>query len=37
MDYHYKIGSHEILIKTLDLNQNWDEIDKRLKEIVNIF
>jgi 5-methylcytosine-specific restriction enzyme subunit McrC len=37
MDYHYKIGSHEILIKTLDLNQNWDEIDKRLKEIANIF
>jgi 5-methylcytosine-specific restriction enzyme subunit McrC len=36
MDYHYKIGGHGILIKTLDLNQEWGEIDRRLREIVNI-
>ena len=32
----YKIGERIIYIKTLNLNQDWREIDKRLKEIANL-
>lgn len=36
IDLEYKIGEHIIYIKTLNLNQNWGGIDKRLKEIANL-
>ena len=36
IDLDYKIGEHIIYIKTLNLNQDWDVIDKRLKEIANL-
>lgn len=35
IDLEYKIGEHIIYIKTLNLNQDWSGIDKRLKEISN--
>jgi len=35
IDLDYKIGEHIIYIKTLNLNQDWSGIDKRLKEISN--
>ncbi|MDO9626538.1 MAG: 5-methylcytosine-specific restriction endonuclease system specificity protein McrC [Methanobacteriaceae archaeon] len=36
IDLEYKIGEHIIYIKTLNLNQDWGGIDKRLKEIANL-
>ena len=36
IDLDYKIGEHIIYIKTLNLNQDWGGIDKRLKEIANL-
>ncbi|MGL6298878.1 MAG: 5-methylcytosine restriction system specificity protein McrC [Methanobacteriaceae archaeon] len=36
IDYQFKINNNLILIKTLDLNQDWEKIDKRLKEIAKI-
>lgn len=36
IDLDYKIGEHIIYIKTLNLNQDWGRIDKRLKEIANL-
>ncbi|MDO5849442.1 MAG: hypothetical protein Q4P18_07895 [Methanobrevibacter sp.] len=36
IDYQYRINNHNIYIKTLDLNQNWEEIEKRLKEIAGL-
>lgn len=35
LDIQYKIDNHEFLIKTLNLNQNWDYIENRLNEIAN--
>lgn len=36
IDLDFKLGEHIIYIKTLNLNQDWDGIDKRLKEIANL-
>ena len=36
IDYQFKIGGNLILIKTIDLNQSWDGINGRLKEIGNL-
>ncbi|NYB51170.1 MAG: 5-methylcytosine-specific restriction system specificity protein McrC [Methanobacteriaceae archaeon] len=36
IDLDYKLGEHIIYIKTLNLNQDWVGIDKRLKEIANL-
>lgn len=36
IDLEYKLGEHIIYIKTLNLNQDWGGIDKRLKEIANL-
>jgi 5-methylcytosine-specific restriction enzyme subunit McrC len=36
IDLDYKIEEHIIYIKTLNLNQNWNGINKRLKEIANL-
>ena len=33
-DLKYSYEDHEIHIKTLNLNQNWKKIDKRLKDII---
>jgi 5-methylcytosine-specific restriction enzyme subunit McrC len=36
IDYQFKIKDNIIFIKTINLNQNWEGIDKRLREIANI-
>lgn len=33
IDYQFKINDQIIYIKTLDLNQDWKDIDRRLKDI----
>ena len=33
---NYKFKNHQIQIKTLNLNADWREIEKRLKEIIAI-
>ncbi|WP_375561652.1 hypothetical protein ACE193_03625 [Bernardetia sp. OM2101] len=35
-DLDYKFKNHQIQIKTLNLNADWREIEKRLKEIVGV-
>jgi 5-methylcytosine-specific restriction enzyme subunit McrC len=34
-DLHFKFQSHSILVKTVNLNDNWRNIEKRLKEIIS--
>jgi 5-methylcytosine-specific restriction enzyme subunit McrC len=34
-DLHFQFQSHPILIKTVNLNDNWRNIEKRLKEIIS--
>ena len=36
INYQYKIKDKVIYIKTLDLNQNWEEIDLNLKKIASL-
>ncbi|MDR1722266.1 MAG: hypothetical protein LBR24_04370, partial [Methanobrevibacter sp.] len=36
IDFKYKIGEHIYYIKTLKLNQEWENIDKDLKEIADL-
>lgn len=35
-DLNFRYENHEIGIKTVNLNQNWTEIDDRLKSLINI-
>ena len=35
-DLHYQYDTHPIEIKTINLNQRWDKIDTRLKEIIGV-
>lgn len=32
--YHYKDTGHSIYVATINLNQDWDKIEKRIKDIV---
>jgi 5-methylcytosine-specific restriction enzyme subunit McrC len=34
-DLCYKYYDHPIFIKTVNLNTNWRNIEKRLKELIN--
>ena len=34
LSLNYEIDGHEVSIKTINLNQHWEEIDKSLKQIV---
>ncbi|MDL2246960.1 hypothetical protein LJB96_05015 [Methanobrevibacter sp. OttesenSCG-928-K11] len=36
INFEYKINDKIIYIKTVDLNKKWEDIDKRLKEIINL-
>lgn len=36
LDYQFKIKDNLIFIRTIDLNQDWQSIEKRLKEIANL-
>jgi 5-methylcytosine-specific restriction enzyme subunit McrC len=35
-DLQFRYQRHDILIKTVDLNSSWRDIDKRLKEIIRL-
>ena len=36
-DLHYRYGTHDIQIRTINLNTNWRNLFDRLMEIINLY